>query len=441
MDGAKGIILAAASSRSGKTLLTLGLLRAFIADGIGAVAAKAGPDYIDPTLHRVACGADSWNLDPWAMEPALVGDILSDSARRAGAGGMVLVEGVMGLFDGADDGRGSTASLAAASGLPVVLIVDARGQAQSVAAVARGFLAEAEARRSADGEVRVVGVIANRVGSARHRSLIERALAATGVPLLGAVREDAALSLPSRHLGLVPGGEAGSSLEPALAAAEARVREGVDLRALYDCGVEVSRGSFVSSLPVPHGVIGVARDEAFVFMYPHILAAWRGAGAEARFFSPLADEAPPDGCGFIFLPGGYPELHGERLAAAGRFQRGLRTAAAAGAEIYGECGGYMVLGRGLADAAGGRHEMAGLLPIETSFAEPRLHLGYRVLRADNGWFGGDEWRGHEFHYASLINGEANSPLFKAHDAAGNRLPPSGHIRDNVYGSFAHLISN
>ncbi|MGR4001246.1 MAG: cobyrinate a,c-diamide synthase [Alphaproteobacteria bacterium] len=456
MEGAKGFILAAASSNSGKTLLTLGLLRAFKSAGVSVIGCKAGPDYIDPTLHRVACGQDSWNLDSWAMAPSLIADILFDSSQRTGAtgaGGLVLVEGVMGLFDGADGadgGGGSTASLAVMSGLPVVLVVDVKGQGQSVAAIARGFMAEAEAQRSAIGAFRIVGVIANRVGSDRHRGLIARALAPTGLPLLGAVREDKALRLPSRHLGLVPAGEIRASLDGVLSAAEECVREGVDLDALYGSAGEISRSEILQSSsalewPLPHGVIGVARDDAFVFAYPHILAGWRNAGAELRFFSPLANESPPAGCGFIFLPGGYPELHGAALARADRFRRGLTEAAAAGIEIYGECGGYMALGRSLTDAEGVRHEMVGLLPIETSFSEPQLHLGYRSLYANRtggeGWLCGREWRGHEFHYARCISEEEEaSSLFLTQSSDGAPLPAIGQLRGSVYGSFAHIIS-
>jgi cobyrinic acid a,c-diamide synthase len=179
----------------------------------------------------------------------------------------------------------------------------------------------------------------------------------------------------------------------------------------------------------------VARDAAFAFTYPHLLDDWKAAGAEISFFSPLADEAVPE-TEFVFLPGGYPELHGVQLATARRFFDSLR-AAAGKVQVYGECGGYMVLGESLADADGRTHAMAGLLPLVTSFAARRLHLGYRSLHTDAGPFPGD-WAGHEFHYATTLKAEG-TPLFRAEDAEGNPLPPMGLVAGQVSGSFAHLI--
>lgn len=418
----RGLILAAPSSGSGKTTVTLGLLRALARQGLAVRGAKSGPDYIDPRFHAAASGAPCLNLDAWAMAPERI--------RALAAGpGLLLIEGAMGLFDGAPpDGRGATADLARLLGLPVVLVVDAARMAQSVAPLVAGF-----ARH--DPGVRVAGVILNRVGSPRHEAMLRQALAPLGLPVLGALPRSAALATPSRHLGLVQAGER-PDLEAFLDRAADALAEAVDLAALEALAAPLPAAGPAPLLVPPAQVIALAEDVAFGFAYPHWLQDWRSAGAEIRAFSPLADEPVPD-AGFVFLPGGYPELHAGRIAAAGRFLASLRAAARAGVPVYGECGGFMVLGEGLTDAAGHRHAMAGLLGLETSFAERRLHLGYRRVSATAGPFPG-EWAAHEFHYATTLRAEG-VPLFAASDAEGTPLPPMGLVRGSVAGSFAHLI--
>ena len=429
---ASALILAAPASGSGKTVLCAGLLAAYRESGRTVRAFKAGPDYIDPGYHRLASGRDCVNLDPWGMRPATL-------ARRAAAlaagAELVIGEGAMGLFDGARDGTGSTADLAASLGLPVVLVVDARGQGASVAALAEGF-----AGHRAD--VTVAGVILNRVASAAHEKLLRDALAARGVAVLGAVPGAEALRLPSRHLGLVQACESGA---PWLADAAAVVARTVDAEALAALARPLRTGPQApegAAIPPLGQRIALARDEAFGFCYEALVDDWRTAGAEVLPFSPLADEAPDAAADAVYLPGGYPELHAGRIADAARFLGGLRAAAARDAVVFGECGGYMVLGRGLADADGGRHAMAGLLPLETSFAERRLALGYRRARlAADGPLGeaGAGFRGHEFHYCRVIGEEAAQPLFEACDAAGGPLGHAGMSVGTVSGSFIHLI--
>jgi len=250
------------------------------------------------------------------------------------------------------------------------------------------------------------------------------------------VPRDAGLAVPSRHLGLVQAGER-DDLEDFLDAAAEVMAQAVDLSALAALAAPLPAPGPVPRIAPPAQRIAVARDVAFGFVYPHMLADWRAQGANVLPFSPLADDPVPDGAGFVFLPGGYPELHAGRLAAAGRFMTSLRAAAAAGVPIYGECGGYMVLGDGLVDADGARHAMAGLLRLETSFAARRLHLGYRRVRATGGPMDGDWWA-HEFHYATTL-AENGDPLFTARDAEGMALAPMGLRAGQVAGSFAHLI--
>jgi cobyrinic acid a,c-diamide synthase len=432
----RGLILAAPASGSGKTLIAAGLLRHLRHRGTRVAAAKAGPDYIDPTFHAAASGRPCVNLDPWAMRPATLAGFVAELEAEAD---LVLCEGVMGLFDGTgpDGEAGSTAALARLIRWPVVLVVDARRQGASAAALIGGF-----ARH--DPELPLAGVIFNRVASPRHRALLETALArhVPDVPCLGAMPQDPALALAERHLGLVPASERAEG-EAVIKHAAAAVSESLEFDALLALAHPSNLGSGAPVVPLPPlgQRIAVARDEAFVFAYPAVLDGWRRAGATLSFFSPLADEPPDPDAEAVYLPGGYPELHAGRLAAAETFLNGLRRAVADGTSIYGECGGYMVLGEALTDAEGRAHRMAGLLPLATSFAERRLHLGYRALALlEDGPLGhaGGRFRGHEFHYATTLSvgGEA---LFTATDSCGVDLGPAGLRRGSVAGSFMHLI--
>ena len=341
----------------------------------------------------------------------------------------------MGLFDGARDGTGSTADLAARLGLPVALVVDARGQGASVAALTEGFAGHRP-------DVTVAGVILNRVAGAVHERLLRDALDARSIAVLGAVPRDEALSLPSRHLGLVQACEKSQDWLNSAAAVVARAVDTDALAALARPLRIASETAPGAAIPPLGRRIAVAHDTAFGFCYDALLEDWRDAGAAVLPFSPLADEAPDSEADAVYLPGGYPELHAGRIAGAARFLDGLRGAAARGATVFGECGGYMVLGRGLIDADGQRHAMAGLLPLETSFQERRLSLGYRHARlAAVGPLGaaGTRFRGHEFHYCSGVSEEAERPLFEARDAAGAALGHAGMSVGTVSGSFIHLI--
>ena len=430
-----GLIIAAPASGSGKTLVTMGILRSFRRGGVAVAPFKAGPDYIDSAFLAAAAGRDCVNLDVWAMRPETLHAL---TARLAADSGLVVGEGVMGLFDGATHDSGSTADLAALTGWPVVLVVDASAQAASAAAVVRGF-----ATHRAD--VEIAGVVFNRIGGESHARLLRDACAATlDVPVLGCIPRDDALGVGERHLGLVQAAEHDDLERLAEAAADA-VAAHVDcerLRALARPARGAGRGADAVPVPPLGQRIAVARDLAFAFSYPWLIDGWRTAGAEVARFSPLADEAPDADADAVYLPGGYPELHAGRLAANACFLDGLRAAAGRGAVVYGECGGYMVLGRALTDADGTSHAMAGLLPLETSFAERRLHLGYRRLALERDCplgARGAAFRGHEFHYARIVEEDASAPLFDGADAAGRRLAPSGSVRGSVFGSFNHLI--
>lgn len=431
----RGIIIAAPASGSGKTTLTLALLRHLRQAGVAVASLKIGPDYIDPAFHCAASGRPCLNLDLWAMRPSTVQSVMTRAAEQAD---WVIAEGVMGLFDGAVGDAGSTADAARATGWPVVLVVDASGMAASVAAVVRGFATHRP-------DVRIAGVIFNRVGSQRHHDLLVEAVAELDVAVLGSIKRDPSLALPDRHLGLVQATEH-ETLEQFLNDAAKRVGESLDIDALLSLGVTCPTGDtdVAITVPPPGQHIAVASDVAFGFSYQFMLDGWRAAGAEVSTFSPLADESPGIGADAVFLPGGYPELHAGRLASNQNFMRGLRDSAARGAMIYGECGGYMVLGDGLVDAHGTRHAMAGLLPLETSFEHRKLSLGYRDVEVIGAGMSSLHstcrtlW-GHEFHFATTLKAPAELALFRCKNARGEHLGDTGLQRANVLGSFIHLL--
>lgn len=426
-----GLLIAAPSSGSGKTTVTLGLMRALKKRGVAIAPGKAGPDYIDPAFHAAATGEPCFNYDPWAMRPEL---LLANASHAAAGGRTLIVEAMMGLHDGAADGSGTPADLAATLNLAVILVVDCARMSQSVAALVRGYADHRD-------DIRVVGVILNKVGSDRHEMMLRDALAKVRMPVFGVLRQDSALQLPERHLGLVQAGEH-SALEGFIEAAAARVEAACDLDAIRLIATifpQVPAAADTRRLQPFGQRIAVARDIAFAFCYEHLLYGWRQGGAEISFFSPLADEAPDAEADAVYLPGGYPELHAGRLSAAARFRSGMHSAAERGARIFGECGGYMVLGEGLVAADGARYDMLGLLPLVTSFAERRRHLGYRrVVPVDNAFFDGP-MTAHEFHYATIVAEGAADRLFAVSDAAGEDLGQAGLRRGPVAGSFMHLI--
>jgi cobyrinic acid a,c-diamide synthase len=431
---ARGLIIAAPASGSGKTTLTLALLALLKRRGVRVASAKVGPDYIDPAFHQAATGRPCFNLDSWAMRPETLRGLVAETARDAE---IVLVEGVMGLHDGAGLGStGSTAEIAQALDLPVLLVMNAKGQGATAAAIVKGL---AEYRPG----LRFAGVVFNQVGGAVHREMLAAALDPLGIPALGFLPRLAELQMPERHLGLRQAGEI-ADLEGFLSAAADAIEPHLLLDRLLQAAGPITVAGPETGIGIPPlgQRIAVAGDIAFAFSYPAQLEAWRKAGAALALFSPLADEAPDPDADAVFLPGGYPELHAGRLAANARYQTGLREAATKGAAIYGECGGYMALGEALIDAAGIAHPMAGLLPVVTSFAKPKLHLGYRrigLLEAGPLGAAGAAFAGHEFHYTHAEREADGSRLFRAADSRGIDLGMVGCRRGRVMGSYLHLI--
>ncbi|MEH6520724.1 cobyrinate a,c-diamide synthase [Sulfitobacter sp.] len=434
-----GLMISAPASGTGKTTLMLGLLAAFRAQGIAVQPFKSGPDYIDPAFHTAASGRASFNIDTWSMESARIEGLVGN----ADGADLILAEGSMGLFDGVAikgaSGNGASADIAAHMGWPVVLVLDVSGAAQSVAATALGF-------KMMRPDVTLAGVVLNRVASPRHEALVRVGMEQAGVAVLGVLPRRSEMELPERHLGLVQAGEQ-ENLDQILADAAAFVTEHVDLDAVR-AAARGARDHVTEPMKIipPGQRIALAQDNAFAFVYPHLLAGWRAAGAEVIPFSPLKNEAPDSNADSCWLPGGYPELHAGKLAAATTFRDGLRAFAET-RHVHGECGGYMALGAGLVDKEGVRHEMAGLLGLETSFAKRKFHLGYRratLNAAIPGADAGAQLRGHEFHYATILE-EPDTPLAQITDSNGLTVPETGTYRrmdggGQVSGTFFHLIA-
>lgn len=433
---ARALIIGAPRSGSGKTSVTIGLLRAFARRGVKVRGIKTGPDYIDPGFHEAATRLPGLNLDSWAMAPGLLRHLARGQAEDAE---LLLIESAMGLFDGivSEENRSGAASdLARLFRLPVLLVLDVSGQSQTAGAIAYGFA-------HYDPTVKIAACVLNRAGSERHKKLCGDAIQAAGLPVVGTVLRDPSLVLPERHLGLVQASEhpeMDAHIERLADAMEASL----DLDAIYAAAkpFNIPSGSTEKSLRPPGQRIALAQDAAFTFLYPHLMREWRSAGAEVVPFSPLADEAPAVGCDVCWLPGGYPELHAGRLAAAENFKTGL-TRFAETKPVHGECGGYMVLGETLEDADGVTRAMTGLLSHRTSFAKRRMNLGYRQAEiAENSPLGrkGDTIRGHEFHYASVVSPGADQPFATIADGGGKPIGPTGGRRGLVSGAFFHAIA-
>ncbi len=424
------VVIAGTASGVGKTTVATGILAALARRGTPVAGAKVGPDYIDPGYHALACGRPGRNLDAWLCGPAAMGPL----AGRAGAGARVLVvEGVMGCFDGALDPvgpgelpRASTAEAAHLLGAPVVLVVDASSCGASVAAVVSGFA-------RFDARVPIGGVILNRVGSDAHEAILREALEPVDVPVLGVLRRDDRLTWRDRHLGLVPVAESPGPVRAALDRLADAVSAGVDLDAVVALAQRAPRvrvGEPRLPDPVGRAVVAVAAGPAFSFTYRDNLEALAAAGAELVEFDPCRDEALPAGASALIAGGGFPEAHGEALAANEALLGDLRARVEEGLVVWAECGGLLWLARSL----DGRR-LAGALAADAAMG-PRLHLGYRRARTRVVTpLGppGTELRGHEFHYSTLDPaGDAMemSSRFTSHRA--------GHATSSMLASYLHV---
>ncbi|MFE2762597.1 cobyrinate a,c-diamide synthase [Streptomyces halstedii] len=424
------LVVAAPASNSGKTTVATGLMAAFAERGLAVSPHKVGPDYIDPGYHALATGRPGRNLDAYMCGPELIAPLFGHGSSGCD---LAVVEGVMGLYDGAS-GQGELASTAHVSKLlraPVVLVVDASSQSRSVAALVHGFA-------SWDPEVRIGGVILNKVASDRHEALLREALEATGLPVLGVLRRAAQVATPSRHLGLVPVAERRADAVGAVAAMAERVRAGCDLDALLalartapelagpvwrpePCAVEGAR----------RPVVAVAGGAAFTFAYAEHAELLTAAGAEVAVFDPLRDEKLPEGTAGLVIGGGFPEVFAPELSANESLRGAVTELAAAGAPVAAECAGLLYLAREL----DGR-PMCGVLDASARMSE-RLTLGYRSAVAVSDSVlaeAGTRMRGHEFHRTVLEPGAGAVPAWGLHQPE-RRV--EGFVQRGVHASYVH----
>ncbi|OYD69503.1 cobyrinate a,c-diamide synthase [Rhodococcus sp. OK302] len=431
------VVIAAPASGSGKTTVATGLIGALRSSGSSVAPFKVGPDYIDPGYHGLAAGRPGRNLDTVLVGTDRVGPLYNHGTAGCD---IAVVEGVMGLFDGKIDeanaqasAEGSTAQVASILGAPVVLVIDARGHSQSLAAVLHGFA-------TYDASVRIGGVILNRVGSARHEQVLRHACDKVGIPVLGVVPRLAELEVPSRHLGLIPAAEHGAAAVAAVDAMSELIATHVDLDAVrtlatstvseasWDPAVEV--GDHRASRPV----VAMAGGPAFTFGYAEHRELLVAAGADVQVFDPLEDELP-SGAAALVLPGGFPEEHAVDLASNTVLLQQVRDLAGGGAPIHAECAGLLYLARSLDG-----HEMAGVIGVDAQFGK-KLTLGYReaVALGDSSLFeAGSRVAGHEFHRTSLVSESADGHVgawgWRPWDGGTKR---EGFVRGGVHASYLH----
>lgn len=455
--GIPAFMVAGVRSGCGKTTVTLALLAALHRRGLLVQACKAGPDFIDPAHHAALTGRPSYNLDSWmgenagetgGLERAYAAALRHIVQEESLAPKILCVEGVMGLFDGAvsphaahaHEGQGSSAAVARRLNLPLLLVVDVKGMAQSVAAVVHGFLHFAQGLRFA-------GIVCTHVGGPRHQEMLRDALASCPIPLLGMLPRANAPVLPSRHLGLLMPHEV--TLQASAMADWLEAHMDVDAllhrvkTGAKPCLPSTAPPAIRSAAPV---TIAIAHDAAFCFLYPDFQAVLQELGANTVEFSPLTDNVLPPDCQALYLPGGYPELYAEQLARNTPMRAAIARFAQQGGTIYGECGGYMYMMQSITTTTG-TWPMTGCLPCACSLQEHRAALGYRRVRPASANFWGDntlEARGHEYHYASVtqsratVTGAALPPLWEVHDAAGRPLPPEGVHMGRLAGSWVHV---
>lgn len=468
------LVIAGTGSGSGKTTVTLGLMRAFARRGLKVQGFKCGPDYIDPAYHTAVTGRPSRNLDSWMTSSAYLQEYFLQASAEAD---LSVIEGVMGLYDGKEDTAltGSTAEIAILTASPVLLVVDVRSMGRSAAAIVLGF-------RQLEPQVRIAAVLVNRCGSEGHYRLVKAAIeAACGIPVVGWLPRDSGLDIPERHLGLLPAVERGE-LAPLFDRAADLLEQGTDLEQLLELAAAAPavRAQLVAAEPEavtaceqtpdqqvhpvpykaelcksaapmihktqagpaePAPVIAVARDAAFNFYYADNLELLACEGARLVYFSPLSGEGIPPEADGIYIGGGFPEEFAAVIAANQLFLGGLRTAAAAGMPLYAECGGYMVLARSLTDRTGTVHEMAGIIPAHTVMQERRAALGYREVTALHDCLllkQGERLRGHEFHYSVMSYPEGAARTYAYESMGRGGCQPEGYIRGSIMAAYAHI---
>ncbi|MEM7198026.1 MAG: cobyrinate a,c-diamide synthase, partial [Pseudomonadota bacterium] len=438
----QGALIAAPASHHGKTCVAVGLVRALVTQGYDVFCAKAGPDYIDRDYlhHSARCLQNIWNLDAWAMGD----DVVQNLVLRESQGRIIIIEGVMGLFDGAINTPATTAHLAKLTGIPVILVVSARAVGASIAATIKGFA-------EFDPDCKIAGVIINDIASQRHSALITHALQThlPAMPIVGLLPRDPQISLPSRHLGLVQASEQDAGFYDSAAR---WLQDHCDWSGLLQCMGVSERAAIpaiAKDLPIipPLGQrICVVRDLAFAFVYEHILADWQASGSEITIISALNDEPVPEDCDVLYLPGGYPELYLAHLDGAQKFRQSVHDFAQSHKVIYAECGGFMILGDVIIDTQGRAWPQSGLLGITSDMQHAKRHLGYRqaLLQEDFGaWPKGMIMRGHEFHYAACTysDNSCDAEFLSCQDSTGALHPLITARCGLIGGSFFHMMGS
>ena len=435
------VVIAAPGSGHGKTSVATGLLAALRRRGLAVSPHKVGPDYIDPSYHALAAGRAGRNLDPWLVGEERIVTLFGHGVRTPVPADIAVIEGVMGLFDGASVSGGgdfaSTAHVARLLDAPIVLVIDASGMSSSVAALLHGFA-------TYDPRARVAGVIFNQVGSDYHADLLRGAVEPLGLPVLGVVRRQEALAVPSRHLGLIPASERRPEAQQAVDALATVVGASVDLDAVLHIAAGAGElsdpadagqdrpASPATRTPAPAARIALAAGAAFTFGYaehPELLTA---AGAEVVGFDPLHDEALPPDVDAVVIGGGFPEIHAAELSANAALRGEVARIAATGAPVIAECAGLLYLARTLDGRA-----MCGVLDLDTAMTN-RLSLGYRdALAATDSPVAaaGSRVRGHEFHRTAVTTAGVPANAW-TWEARGSTVA-EGFVRGNVHASYLH----
>ena len=434
------ILIAAPTSGCGKTTVTMGLLRALRKRGIDVQPFKCGPDYIDTKWQTLAAGRPSVNLDPWMLCDGDLKDTCEHYSQEAQA---TLTEGAMGLFDGYEKWHGSAAEVAMLTEAHIVLVVDARSAAFSVAAT---ILGTDTLLRKIGAEEGLAGVIFNKVGSASHCTFLAEACQEADVRCLGFLPRADSISLPSRHLGLTI--DACYQADTFLEQVASFMEEHVDIDMLLDICTDKNEYECTRCAPLPvyaddmlipgmtipkGGRIALAHDDAFNFCYERNEDLLRSAGHEVVYFSPLNDDPLPAGTALVYLPGGYPELHLKELEENMKAKMSLREYVEKGGRVYAECGGMLYLSQYIEDQNGERHQMAGILPLHATFVGMHLHLGYRKMETD-----GRCWRGHEFHYSEIHEDGAVERIGTQKSARGKETRTAIYKYKNVVAGYTHF---
>lgn len=438
------VVIAATQSSSGKTTVVTGLLRALKNRGIKVQPYKVGPDYIDPSYHGMAAGRQGHNLDTWLVAEDKITDLF---AKESSGTDISVIEGVMGLYDGGKNGISSTAQLAKKLKAPVILVINVQSMGDSAAAIALGF-------KLYDSEVNIAGVILNRLGSATHKALIEKAMAKINIPVLGAIYRDDSVHMPERHLGLTPAQE--NNAKEIIDIISEKIAKEVYL----DKIIQLAQNAPALTISQENNqdivqdiTIGVAYDKAFSFYYPASLAQLAKQGAKLEFFSPLHDTTIPKNANALIFGGGFPEVFAEELAQNKSMLNSIRQAAENKMPIYAECGGFMYLMEGIFDFNGVFHEMAGIIPAKAQMHKKLQTVGYvKAKNLTDNILGNtnESFHGHEFHFSSQINDVKDNDIddkassqdfpwaFEFTKMRNNAKYNAGYAKDNILGSYLHL---